>query len=73
VLASDEIIREADVMLVQLEVPFETTIAAIRVACDHDLAAVGEAVHASQRVNIVETEVGFKQRERFRLMQEKGR
>jgi ribokinase len=32
VLAASEVIREADVLLVQLEVPFDTTIAAIQVA-----------------------------------------
>ena len=35
VFASGEIIREADMVLVQLEVPVETTIAAIRLARDH--------------------------------------
>ena len=46
-LASIEMIQDADVVLVHPEVPFETTITAIMVACDHGLAAVGEAVHTS--------------------------
>jgi ribokinase len=46
VLASGEIIREAEVP-VQVELPLETTIAVIRIACDHRLAAVGKAVRSS--------------------------